>query len=74
MIDCPVCGVWSEVKETRTSKLKNTTRRRYECANGHRFSTVEAVAVGSFSDAGAGVGRPRRRAGDGAGTGGAVDH
>lgn len=34
---CPHCGVWSSVLETRGAK------RRRECANGHRFATVEAV-------------------------------
>lgn len=34
---CPHCGAWSNVLETRT------TRRRRECANGHRFSTVEVL-------------------------------
>lgn len=32
---CPTCGAWSSVLETR-----GVTRRR-ECANGHRFSTIE---------------------------------
>lgn len=32
---CPVCGVWSSVLQTRSSV------RRRECANGHRFNTVE---------------------------------
>lgn len=32
---CPTCGAWSSVLATR-----GTTRRR-ECANGHRFSTLE---------------------------------
>lgn len=34
---CPICGVWSLVKETRG------TRRRRECANEHRFTTEETV-------------------------------
>jgi len=34
---CPVCGVWTVVKETRGN------RRRRECANEHRFSTEEVV-------------------------------
>lgn len=34
---CPHCGAWSAVLDTRA------TRRRRECANGHRFSTVETV-------------------------------
>lgn len=34
---CPTCGAWSTVLETRD------TRRRRECANKHRFPTVEVV-------------------------------
>lgn len=41
---CPECGAWTEVKETRT-RTDNTRRRRYECANGHRFTTVERIEV-----------------------------
>lgn len=41
---CPECDVWAIVLETRHRKTKNATARRYECANGHRFSTVEQVA------------------------------
>lgn len=32
---CIFCGVWTEVKATRG------TRRSRQCANGHRFFTVE---------------------------------
>jgi len=39
---CPVCGAWVAVKETR-ARPANTVHRRYECANGHRFVTSEAV-------------------------------
>lgn len=39
---CPVCGAWTEVKESRL-RLNNTRFRRYECANEHRFSTREIV-------------------------------
>lgn len=35
---CPVCNAWSEVKSTR-----DAVRRRRECANGHRFTTVEVL-------------------------------
>jgi transcriptional regulator NrdR family protein len=41
---CPVCGTWTIVKETRTS-TGNTRRRRLECANEHRFTTLENVIV-----------------------------
>lgn len=36
---CPFCDAWSAVRETRDA------RRRRECANGHRFSTVEVVTL-----------------------------
>lgn len=32
---CPICGVWSEVMETRKRK-DGTIARRIECANLHR--------------------------------------
>lgn len=39
---CPECGTWTIVKETRIS-TGNTRRRRLECANMHRFSTMETI-------------------------------
>lgn len=42
-MDCPTCKAWAEVKDTRPRKEDNTRYRRYECANGHRFSTLEQV-------------------------------
>jgi transcriptional regulator NrdR family protein len=39
---CPVCGTWTIVKESRES-TGNTRRRRLECANMHRFSTLETI-------------------------------
>ncbi len=39
---CPVCQTWTMVKETRT-RPGNTKLRRYECANLHRFVTLEKV-------------------------------
>lgn len=36
---CPVCGVWSNVLETRP--IKDGVKRRRECANMHRFTTHE---------------------------------
>lgn len=42
---CPTCNVWSFVKETRHNKAAPTVRRRYECANGHRFTTEERVVT-----------------------------
>ena len=41
---CPECGTWTIVKETRTSN-ENTRRRRLECANEHRFTTLETIIV-----------------------------
>lgn len=35
---CPSCQAWTSVNETRG------TQRRRECANGHRFSTLEVSA------------------------------
>jgi transcriptional regulator NrdR family protein len=39
---CPHCGVWTRVLETRTRE-DGTRRRSYECANLHKFNTVERV-------------------------------
>lgn len=36
-MSCPVCEAWTQV--LRTDGLQ----RRRECANGHRFNTVEVV-------------------------------
>jgi transcriptional regulator NrdR family protein len=41
---CPECGTWTIVKETRIS-TGNTRRRRLECANEHRFTTLETIVV-----------------------------
>ena len=41
-LKCPQCGAWTMVLETRT-RNDNTRRRAVECANLHRFSTVERV-------------------------------
>ena len=45
---CPRCDAWAEVLETRT-KEDNTVRRRYECANLHRFTTIEFVRPESIT-------------------------
>lgn len=37
---CSECGAWTFVIETRYNKA-GEKKRRYECANGHRFSTLE---------------------------------
>jgi hypothetical protein len=41
---CPTCGSWTEVLETRT-RANGTTHRRRECANGHRFASVEIASA-----------------------------
>ena len=41
---CSECGTWTIVKETRIS-TGNTRRRRLECANEHRFTTLETIIV-----------------------------
>lgn len=41
-MNCPKCGAWTGVRDTRM-RTNNTRRRRYECANLHRFTTVERV-------------------------------
>ena len=38
---CPHCGAWAKVLSTRTQSGGHLTRRRYECANEHRFTTTE---------------------------------
>jgi len=41
---CPICNTWTRVLQTRNVKGKeNEKRRRYECANLHRFSTLETI-------------------------------
>jgi len=39
---CPVCGVWTLIKDTRKQD-DNSKVRRYECGNTHTFKTVEFV-------------------------------
>lgn len=41
---CPTCGAWTFVKETR-ARPDGSTRRRYECANEHRFTTTETITT-----------------------------
>lgn len=36
---CALCNAGSKVVDTRN--IKSYVRRRYECTNGHRFTTVE---------------------------------
>jgi predicted ATP-dependent serine protease len=42
-MECPHCGAWSSVKETRSSPTRY--RRRRECANEHNFTTEEVVVT-----------------------------
>lgn len=37
--NCPECGAWTDVIETRA--YDNHIKRRRECGNGHRFTTQE---------------------------------
>jgi transcriptional regulator NrdR family protein len=39
---CPQCNTYTEVLETRT-RSDGVVRRRYLCANLHRFTTLEVV-------------------------------
>jgi transcriptional regulator NrdR family protein len=40
---CPTCAAWTEINDTR-NKGDHMLRRR-ECANGHRFNTIEQVTA-----------------------------
>jgi transcriptional regulator NrdR family protein len=37
-MQCPLCQAWTDVRASRKG------RRSRECANGHRFNTVEVTA------------------------------
>lgn len=39
---CPRCGAWSNVLDTRDGDHL-TLRRRRQCGNGHRFTTLEVL-------------------------------
>lgn len=43
-MNCPTCGAWSSVLDTRNGP-NETVKRRRECANGHRFFTLETHPV-----------------------------
>ena len=45
---CPECGTWTEVLESVLRK-DGSRRRRYQCANMHRFNTEERIVPGRFS-------------------------
>ena len=38
---CPTCGTYTRILETRVNP--KGIRRRYECANLHRFTTQETL-------------------------------
>jgi len=40
---CPECNAWTELLETR--KRAAGAYRRYECANLHRFTTIDDAVV-----------------------------
>jgi len=40
---CPLCQAPTEVLETRHYKSKTTVKRRYQCFNLHRFTTLESI-------------------------------
>ena len=47
-MNCPKCGAWTSVMESRPAKDK--VARRRVCGNGHRFSTYELAAKGTITD------------------------
>jgi hypothetical protein len=47
---CPECGTWTEVLESVLRK-DGSRRRRYQCANLHRFNTEERIVPGLSSTA-----------------------
>jgi len=40
-MNCPMCGAWVKVISVR--KNSDGNQRRYECKEGHRFSTQESI-------------------------------
>ena len=48
-MNCPKCGKYTEVLETRDNT--KGVRRRYECANLHRFTTQETLVPQSKTQA-----------------------
>jgi transcriptional regulator NrdR family protein len=55
---CPICNAWTELLETR--KRKAGAYRRYECANLHRFSTLNGELM-RIDQKKRGAGRPPTR-------------
>lgn len=39
---CPICGAWTEVRDTRAG-AHHSVRRRRQCGNGHTFPTMEVL-------------------------------
>jgi hypothetical protein len=52
---CPVCNAWTDLLETRKRDIGIC--RRYECANLHRFSTINDY-VTRVDEKKRGAGRP----------------
>jgi len=48
MFRCPECNVWTEVMDTRL-RSDGSRRRRYQCANLHKFWTEERIVPGRSS-------------------------
>jgi len=48
-MNCPECGAWTTVSETRLTVTRY--RRRRECGNGHKFTTEEVVVPQKQLDA-----------------------
>lgn len=42
-MNCPTCGAWTSVAETRKADNGYTLKRTRLCANGHRFPTFEVL-------------------------------
>lgn len=55
---CPACQAWTELLETR--KRSSGTARRYECANWHRFTTLDHELV-RIDIKKLGAGRPSKK-------------
>jgi len=48
-MNCPECGAWTTISETRLTVMRY--RRRRECGNGHKFTTEEVVVPKEQLDA-----------------------
>ena len=49
LLSCPVCDTWADIKDTRKVDV-GTLRRKYTCANGHRFISISVETVISILD------------------------